>query len=143
MLPPYCQYLTIDYNTLHILVKSLLGAFPSLHTAAAFITAKLTSVHMVMAIIPAPISVSVVRWTVGAITVAAAIVRLLMKPPGHIDTDHRPKQSGKETGLFRGWAEIACRYVDFLQRLIFFNLLRFRFFLFTQIFRQRKMPLLA
>ena len=96
--------------------------------------------HMVVAIIPAPISVSVVRWAVGTVTVTATVVMLLMKAPGHIDTGDRPKQSGKETGLFRGWAEIACRYVDFLQRLAFFKLL---WFIFTQIFWQRKMLLSA
>lgn len=67
---------------------------------------------------------------------------LLMEVPGYIDTDYRPKQSGKEAGTLRGWDVIAYRYVDFLQRLIFFQLLGFLFFL-TQIFRQRKMLLLA
>ena len=56
MLPPYCQYFTIDYNTLDILVKSLLGGFPSIHTAAAFITTEFTSMHMVVTILPAPIT---------------------------------------------------------------------------------------
>ena len=95
---------------------------------------------MVMAIIPAPISVSVVWWAVGTVAVTATVMLLLIGASGHIDTGDCPKQSGKETGLFRGWTVIACRYVDFLQRIIFFKLLRF---LFTQIFRQCKMLLPA
>ena len=96
--------------------------------------------HMVVAIIPSPISVPVVWWTVGAVTVTATVMLLLIGASGHIDTGDCPKQSGKETRMFRGRTVIACRYVDFLQRLIFFKLLRF---LFTQIFRQRKMLLPA
>ena len=90
---------------------------------------------MVMAIIPAPISVSVVRWAVGAVTVTATVVMLLMEVSGHIDTDHRSKQSGKETGLFRRRTVIARRYVGFHQRLVCYR--------FTQIFRKRKMLLPA
>lgn len=123
----------------HLLDQVLL-LYPDAKVETVYATTELTSMHMVVAIIPAPISVSVVWWAVRAVAVTATVMLLLIGAPGHIDTGDCPKQSGKESGAFWGWTVIACRYVDFLQRLIFFKLLRF---LFTQIFRQRKMLLLA
>ncbi len=70
---------------------------PLIHAAATFIAAELAPMHMIVSIIPASITISVVRWAVGAVTIAAAIMPLLIGATGHINTSNYAKQGSEET----------------------------------------------
>gem|GEM_PF-4150231 len=81
-----------------------------------------------------------------AVSVTSTVVPMLIRTAGHADSSNHTKQSSKEAGPFRWRTVIVHIYVDFFQRLVLFEFLLFLvfiFFLFTQIFRQQNIPLLA